>query len=99
MPSRPSTRPSDAKGRRSSAFVREDSGTATGPALLGAAPRGSPLSGGYAGAKAAIRFITGYAADESSRTALGITFRCVLPQSAAVAAYAARQGAQLSPTT
>jgi NADPH:quinone reductase-like Zn-dependent oxidoreductase len=34
MPSPPSTRPSDARGRRSSAFVREDSGTATGPALL-----------------------------------------------------------------
>jgi NADPH:quinone reductase-like Zn-dependent oxidoreductase len=34
MPSPPSTRPSGARGRRSSAFVREDSGTATGPALL-----------------------------------------------------------------
>ena len=33
----------------------------------GAAVAGSPLSGGYAGAKAAIRFITGYAADESER--------------------------------
>jgi transposase len=30
MPSPPSTRPNDARGRRSSAFVREDSGTATG---------------------------------------------------------------------
>jgi NAD(P)-dependent dehydrogenase (short-subunit alcohol dehydrogenase family) len=66
----------------------------------GAALRGSPLSGGYAGAKAAIRFLTAYAADESQRAALGIRFRCVLPQltpatglgSAAVAAYAARQG-------
>ncbi len=66
----------------------------------GAALRGSPLSGGYAGAKAAIRFLTAYAADESDRAALGIRFRCVLPQltpatglgSAAVAAYAARQG-------
>ena len=66
----------------------------------GAALRGSPLSGGYAGAKAAIRFLTAYAADESERAALGIRFRCVLPQltpatglgSAAVAAYAARQG-------
>ena len=27
---------------------------------------GSPLSGGYAGAKATIRFITGYAADKSA---------------------------------
>ncbi len=66
----------------------------------GAALRGSPLSGGYAGAKAAIRFLTAYAADESQRASLGIRFRCVLPQltpatalgSAAVAAYAARAG-------
>jgi NAD(P)-dependent dehydrogenase (short-subunit alcohol dehydrogenase family) len=66
----------------------------------GAALRGSPLSGGYAGAKAAVRFITAYAADESSRAGLGIGFRCVLPQltpatslgQAGVAAYAARQG-------
>jgi NAD(P)-dependent dehydrogenase (short-subunit alcohol dehydrogenase family) len=35
----------------------------------GAALRGSPLSGGYAGAKAAIRFITSYAAAESDRAA------------------------------
>ena len=66
----------------------------------GAALRGSPLSGGYAGAKAAIRFLTAYAADESARAGLGIGFRSVLPQltpatglgSAAVAAYAARAG-------
>ena len=66
----------------------------------GAALHGSPLSGGYAGAKAAVRFLTAYAADESERAGLGITFRCVLPQltpatalgSAAVAAYAARAG-------
>ena len=66
----------------------------------GAALRGSPLSGGYAGAKATIRFLTAYAADESQRASLGIRFRCVLPQltpatalgSAAVAAYAARAG-------
>ena len=46
----------------------------------GAALRGSPLSGGYAGAKATIRFITGYAADESERAGLGIRFVSVLPQ-------------------
>src|SRR5438876_9175623 len=34
MPSPPSTRPSDARGRRSSAFVREDLGRASGSALL-----------------------------------------------------------------
>jgi NAD(P)-dependent dehydrogenase (short-subunit alcohol dehydrogenase family) len=66
----------------------------------GAAVRGSPLSGGYAGAKATIRFITSYAAAESEQAALGIRFVCVLPQltpatalgAAGVAAYAARQG-------
>src|ERR1700722_2391762 len=66
----------------------------------GAALRGSPLSGGYAGAKAAIRFLTAYAADESQRASLGIRFTAVLPQltpatglgAAAVAAYAARAG-------
>jgi NAD(P)-dependent dehydrogenase (short-subunit alcohol dehydrogenase family) len=66
----------------------------------GAALRGSPLSGGYSGAKAAIRFIAAYAADESERAALGIRFISVLPQltpatglgAAGVAAYAARQG-------
>ncbi len=66
----------------------------------GAALRGSPLSGGYSGAKAAIRFIAAYAADESRRAALGIRFVSVLPQltpatglgAAGVAAYAARQG-------
>lgn len=66
----------------------------------GAAIAGSPLSGGYAGAKATIRFITSYAADESERNELGIRFISVLPQltpatglgAVAVAAYAARAG-------
>jgi NAD(P)-dependent dehydrogenase (short-subunit alcohol dehydrogenase family) len=66
----------------------------------GAALQGSPLSGGYAGAKATIRFLTSYAADESERAGLGIRFTAVLPQltpatglgAAAVAAYAARAG-------
>jgi len=61
---------------------------------------GSPLSGGYAGAKATQRFITAYAQDESHRAGLGITFTTVLPQFApltgvgkpAVAAYAAQAG-------
>ena len=65
----------------------------------GAALRGSPLSGGYAGAKAAIRWLTGYAAEESVRAGLGIRFVSVLPQltpatdlgAVYVAAYAARQ--------
>jgi NAD(P)-dependent dehydrogenase (short-subunit alcohol dehydrogenase family) len=66
----------------------------------GAVLAGSPLSGGYAGAKATIRYITSYAADESDRSKLGIRFASVLPQlthatdlgAAAVAAYAARAG-------
>jgi NAD(P)-dependent dehydrogenase (short-subunit alcohol dehydrogenase family) len=69
----------------------------------GAAVNGSPLSGGYAGAKATIRFIASYAAAESGRNSLGITFASVLPQltpetelgAAGVAAYAARQGADI----
>ena len=66
----------------------------------GAAVGGSPLSGGYAGAKAMIRFMTSYAATESERNSLGIRFVSVLPSltpatdlgAAAVAAYARRQG-------
>ena len=66
----------------------------------GAAINGSPLSGGYAGAKATVRFITGYAALESQRAGLGIEFVSVLPGltpstelgAKAVAAYAKRQG-------
>jgi NAD(P)-dependent dehydrogenase (short-subunit alcohol dehydrogenase family) len=41
--------------------------------------RGSPISGGYAGAKATIRFLTGYAAEESRREGPGIRFIAVLP--------------------
>jgi 3-oxoacyl-[acyl-carrier protein] reductase len=63
-------------------------------------PNGSPLSGGYAGAKATQRFITGYAQDEAARAGLDITFTAVFPYFApqtdvgrpAVQAYAARAG-------
>jgi NAD(P)-dependent dehydrogenase (short-subunit alcohol dehydrogenase family) len=66
----------------------------------GAALNGSPLSGGYAGAKATQRFITGYAQDEAERAGLDITFTTVLPKitpltdlgGPAVRAYAARGG-------
>ncbi|OBI30546.1 short-chain dehydrogenase [Mycobacterium sp. E1386] len=66
----------------------------------GAAVAGSPLSGGYAGAKATVRFIASYAAVESERSGLGIRFVSVLPRltpatglgAKAVAAYAERQG-------
>jgi NAD(P)-dependent dehydrogenase (short-subunit alcohol dehydrogenase family) len=66
----------------------------------GAALQGSPLSGGYAGAKATQRFITSYAQDEARRAGLDITFAAVLPRLTpltdlgrpAVRAYAARNG-------
>lgn len=66
----------------------------------GAAIKGSPLSGGYAGAKATVKLITDYAAIESQLAGLGIAFVSVLPQltpttelgAKAVAAYAERQG-------
>src|SRR5579862_5421127 len=66
----------------------------------GAAVAGSPLSGGYAGAKATVRFMTSYAAEESERATLGIRFVSMLPRltaatdlgSVAVAAYARRDG-------
>ncbi|HWD53819.1 MAG TPA: SDR family oxidoreductase [Acidimicrobiales bacterium] len=64
----------------------------------GAAVAGSPLSGGYAGSKATIRFLSGYAADESARAGLGIRFVSLLPKltpatelgAAGVAGYARR---------
>lgn len=66
----------------------------------GAALGGSPLSGGYASAKAAVRYLRGYAADEAERGGLGIRFVTLLPSltpgggvgSVGVAGYAARQG-------
>lgn len=66
----------------------------------GAALAGSPLSGGYASAKAAIRYLTGYAAEESKRAGLKIRFVTLLPQltpaggvgSVGVTGYSARQG-------
>jgi NAD(P)-dependent dehydrogenase (short-subunit alcohol dehydrogenase family) len=66
----------------------------------GAAVMGSPLSGGYAGAKATQRFLTTYAQDEARRADLDLTFTAVLPRLTphtdlgrpAVEAYAARNG-------
>lgn len=46
----------------------------------GAALAGSPLSGGYAGAKATIRFVSAYAGAEATRRSLSIRFVSVLPQ-------------------
>ncbi|MFI5845019.1 SDR family NAD(P)-dependent oxidoreductase [Catenuloplanes sp. NPDC051500] len=66
----------------------------------GAAINGSPLSGGYAGAKATQRLITGYAQQEADRLGLGLSFTAVLPRltpltalgRTAVQAYADRSG-------
>lgn len=66
----------------------------------GAALAGSPLSGGYAGAKATQRVITAYAQDEARRAGLDIMFTAVLPRITpvtdlgrpAVQAYAQRSG-------
>jgi NAD(P)-dependent dehydrogenase (short-subunit alcohol dehydrogenase family) len=85
---------------RESLLLPLDPGSTVIAMSSGAALFGSPLSGGYAGAKAAIRFVTAYAADESARDGLGIRFVSVLPKltpatdlgAAAVAAYARRAG-------
>ena len=66
----------------------------------GAAVMGSPVSGGYAGAKATQRFMADYAAQEAQRAGLQFTVSAVLPRltpmtdlgRAATAAYAARMG-------
>ena len=66
----------------------------------GAALQGSPLSGGYAGAKSTQRFLARYAQDESDRRGLDLTVRTVLPRLTpatdlgrpAVRAYAALAG-------
>jgi NAD(P)-dependent dehydrogenase (short-subunit alcohol dehydrogenase family) len=66
----------------------------------GAAVMGSPLSGGYAGAKATQRFMADYAAQEARRADLQITFSAVMPRltpltdlgKAATVAYADRMG-------
>jgi NAD(P)-dependent dehydrogenase (short-subunit alcohol dehydrogenase family) len=66
----------------------------------GAAINGSPVSGGYAGAKATQRFLARYAEDESARAGLRITVTAVMPRMTpfgdvgrrGVRAYAARSG-------
>ncbi len=66
----------------------------------GAALHGSPLSGGYAGAKQTQRFMCKYAATEARMRELSLTIQCVLPQlnpntglgAAGVRAYARRAG-------
>jgi NAD(P)-dependent dehydrogenase (short-subunit alcohol dehydrogenase family) len=70
----------------------------------GAALGGSPLSGGYAGAKATVRFISAYAGAEAKARSLGVRFVAILPQltpatnlgAAGAAAYAERAGVSLA---
>jgi NAD(P)-dependent dehydrogenase (short-subunit alcohol dehydrogenase family) len=69
-----------------------------------AADAADPLSGGYAGAKAAIRWLTAYAAQESARAGFGIRFVSLLPQltpatelGAVFAAAYGTQGPTLTP--
>jgi NADP-dependent 3-hydroxy acid dehydrogenase YdfG len=67
-------------------FAREALATPLDPGSVvvslssGAALRGSPLSGGYAGAKATIKFISSYAGLEAQRSGSKIRFVAVLPQ-------------------
>jgi len=66
----------------------------------GAIMNGSPLSGGYAGAKAMQKYLAAYAQGEADRDGLDLTFSTVLPWitpetslgRAAIQAYAARAG-------
>jgi NAD(P)-dependent dehydrogenase (short-subunit alcohol dehydrogenase family) len=66
----------------------------------GAAVHGSPVSGGYAGAKRTQWFLADYAAQESERNHLGLHIHCILPSlnpstelgRAAIDAYARRTG-------
>jgi len=66
----------------------------------GAGVFGSPVSGGYAPAKAAQRFLAAYAREESARAGLGITVTAVHPSmnpfgrvgQSGIRAYAARSG-------
>jgi NAD(P)-dependent dehydrogenase (short-subunit alcohol dehydrogenase family) len=70
----------------------------------GAAVNGSPLSGGYAGAKRTLWFMTQYANASAKELDLGITFQAIVPQRiiadtelgrAAAEAYARRKGVNL----
>lgn len=82
------------------AILRTPPTPATRVIVFGSAAelRGSPLSGGYAGAKATLRLITGYARAEA--TGSDLTFTTILPTlapdtgvgQAAIHAYASREG-------
>ena len=57
-----------------------DPGSSVVSLSSGAARQGSPMSGGYAGAKATVTFISAYAGAESERHSLGIRFVSLLPK-------------------
>jgi NAD(P)-dependent dehydrogenase (short-subunit alcohol dehydrogenase family) len=57
-----------------------DPGSSVVSVSSGAARQGSPMSGGYAGAKATVKFISAYAGAESQRHSLGIRFVALLPK-------------------
>jgi NAD(P)-dependent dehydrogenase (short-subunit alcohol dehydrogenase family) len=57
-----------------------DPGSVVVSVSSGAALRGSPLSGGYAGAKSAIMHISSYAAQQAQSARTGVRFVAVLPQ-------------------
>ncbi len=87
-------------------FVREaltepiEPGSVVVSVSSAAALRGSPLSGGYAGAKATVRFISAYGGAEAALRNLGLRFVAVLPVltpatdlgAGGVSAYAQRAG-------
>jgi len=100
------SRPWDVDVRQVFNFVREALSVpmARGGVIVsfssGAAVRGSPLSGGYAGAKATIKLLSSYARSESDAASLGLRFVSLLPQltnatalgRTGVSAYAERAG-------
>jgi hypothetical protein len=60
----------------------------------GAAENGSPMSGGYGGAKRMLWFITKYANGVSEKTGLGIRFQAIVPQQMVLGT----ESAMLAPT-
>ena len=85
---------------RASLLAPLDPGSVVVMISSAAALRGSPLSGGYAGAKATVKFISSYATAEAESRSLGLRFVAILPMltpatdlgAAGVAAYAERAG-------
>lgn len=60
-------------------------------------PNGSPLSGGYAGAKATQRLLSVYAQDEANRAGLDITFTTEVAGTAMIELVKAADPAQVAP--